>query len=948
TGDERSTVVRQRTAVASSPTGTRIEIAVEDEVIGDGDERLPTRTPGSPAPTRPPWTEVPTGPTGPMDSPFGGRIGVIVGPPHTLGAAPRHLAIGDFDNDGVQDVAISGNSDLIVTALSAGDGSFSALISLPTGRVAGDLSLLHANDDALLDIAAATYTTAGLPSGVLVLTHREPVSQPLVVSSTPPAARLFTADLDDDGDVDIATANQPSLRPGAPDISLMLNRGHNRGFDAAVDYDVAEWTSAPLDIEGADFDVDGDIDLLVLERSVEAPQHLIAFFHDEDGWRPQSILVGPHVVAMAVADIDVDGAADIILASSSTASPNHSIVVLRNDGRDDPAGDLSFTALPPVHWQCPVGGGGLPISCSVTDIGAGDFNADGLADVVAMIDTRLQDDVPLQTPGIAVFFDSVGAGELVFSTSVNVGSGPTEIAVGDVTGDAMPDVVVAETRAGTVSIVRSVRPPARSDGNPCYVARQCQSSSCVDGICCVSASCPDDKRCDIPGHSGACMTPSEDGRRCELAEHCASGACVDGFCCASAACPDGLFCNTGACALPAELGVACGSDAMCAGGDCVDGVCCEQQCPFGESCHIPSHEGQCAARLDLGDGCDSDSQCRSTACTDGVCCQVHDCGPGRSCAVAPGEGFCDLPPAPPPPPTTNPTPQPVGFPCDRPERCGSTFCVDGTCCDSTACPAHHYCDITIHAGHCAPRQELAACCNLDSDCVTGNCEYDAPERPVRCVGACAPPRTPTPRWPGSPCDSVEQCAAGFVCNHAEGGVCCDLERCPGGESCRVPGHEGLCRVVPTPTPVRLPLGGPCSPNHSQACASGGCVNGVCCAEPTCALGERCDIFGAEGRCLPPLQAGFACATNTDCLPGLQCRNTDGTGFRCFFLSVTPTPLPTAVSTAFIAATLAVGGDRAGYESGCAVSATPDACASWLLGLLAAWRVVRRGRSRSGG
>lgn len=61
------------------------------------------------------------------------------------------------------------------------------------------------------------------------------------------------------------------------------------------------------------------------------------------------------------------------------------------------------------------------------------------------------------------------------------------------------------------------------------------------------------------------------------------------------------------------------------------------------------------------------------------------------------------------------------------------------------------------------------------------------------------------------------------------------------------------------------------------CTSGFCTDGVCCESSSCPSGQRCDIFGKEGRCSNPAAAGQACIDDTDCADGLLCRTSSVTG-----------------------------------------------------------------------
>jgi len=115
--------------------------------------------------------------------------------------------------------------------------------------------------------------------------------------------------------------------------------------------------------------------------------------------------------------------------------------------------------------------------------------------------------------------------------------------------------------------------------------------------------------------------------------------------------------------------------------------------------------------------------------------------------------------------------------------------------------------------------------------------------------------------------------------------------------------NGCDTARPTATPTKLPNGAAC-PN-GQVCRSASCVNDVCCMDSACSGSNRCDIFGFEGRCVPPLPEGAQCVTNSDCAPGLSC-SVDAFGVRrCSVILPTPTFIPTRTPTRTVQPTIIV-------------------------------------------
>jgi hypothetical protein len=213
--------------------------------------------------------------------------------------------------------------------------------------------------------------------------------------------------------------------------------------------------------------------------------------------------------------------------------------------------------------------------------------------------------------------------------------------------------------------------------------------------------------------------------------------------------------------------------------------------------------------------------------------------------------------------------------------------------------------------------------------VTGNCQ---PDKTCGSVKTATPTHTPTPRRAGDPCTSADQCADDLFCSVDEF-VCCTSPSCPDGQSCSVASNPGVCTTLPTPTRTptpRLGDGQTCDPSNPDACESGSCINETCCDTDACFEPDRCDIFGFEGTCAPPLLEGDECEKNTDCEDPLLCSfNPDTNRFEC---SVPPEATPTLIpfTPPPTAENPIVNVSRSG---GCAIGQGPDGSPVWVFCLL---------------
>ena len=138
--------------------------------------------------------------------------------------------------------------------------------------------------------------------------------------------------------------------------------------------------------------------------------------------------------SIAVADFDRDGKSDLATANSSG-----NFSVFKNG--------TAAGSLTPVLTRVD-----FPSSRSPTMLAVSDFNRDNKLDIVAAnIDS-------IQPPRASVFTNFSTNGSVVFSQveslATTVGP-PGVVAAGDMNGDGKPDLVVANTGSGTVSIFRN-------------------------------------------------------------------------------------------------------------------------------------------------------------------------------------------------------------------------------------------------------------------------------------------------------------------------------------------------------------------------------------------------------------------------------------------------------------------------------------------------------------
>ncbi len=188
-----------------------------------------------------------------------------------VGGAPQHVVTADFDGDQHLDLAVTNFRDSTVSVLKgAGDGGFGTMATLRAGDLPFDLAAGDFNRDGRPDLAVSSSLSAlasvQYSASVSILMNQGGGQfAPQVVYSTEPGAEgIAAADLDGDGDVDLAVANSgdPILLDAKGNVSLLYNRG-----DGTFGQDVVlEAGRAPSAVRAADLDGRGPVDLIVVNR----------------------------------------------------------------------------------------------------------------------------------------------------------------------------------------------------------------------------------------------------------------------------------------------------------------------------------------------------------------------------------------------------------------------------------------------------------------------------------------------------------------------------------------------------------------------------------------------------------------------------------------------------------------------------------------------------------
>lgn len=338
-----------------------------------------------------------------------------------VGLNPWGVISGDLDGDADLDLALANQgSSSISVLLNCSDGTFSGLLDLP--GVAGPRSVTTGdlNGDARLDLIAAASNADAV--AILLGNGDGTFGRPTYFSAgdNPSGSESIVArDLDGDGDLDVAVANEFSN-----DISVLMNPG-----EATLSTQMRH--AAGLSSSGlvaADLDGDGDQDLAVSNGYYLGPQGSVAILGNQgDGTFAArgTHAVGAEPFSLASGDLDADG--DVDLVTRNFRSNNVSVLLNPGDGK----------MLSAVGYAAGKG----PSSIKTADL-----DGDGHLDLV--VGNQDSNDV-------ALLFNR---GDATFSLPESypvgtAGSAPMSVTVGDLNGDAVLDLAMTNRLSHTVSVL---------------------------------------------------------------------------------------------------------------------------------------------------------------------------------------------------------------------------------------------------------------------------------------------------------------------------------------------------------------------------------------------------------------------------------------------------------------------------------------------------------------
>jgi hypothetical protein len=327
------------------------------------------------------------------------------------GFSPGSLVLGDFDTDDTLDVATTAINqfDQISVMRGLGNGVFTEGTAWSLNTRQDAIEQADFDNDGDIDLVTAN----GITGTIAVLRNTgSAVFDDVDYYSVPEPVSITTADFTGDDFTDVVTVNGTS-----GELTLTVNNGAGQLFtDIALPFD-----TPVVMVVSADFNADGMQDLAV---SSEVESRVSVLVNDGEGnfALADEVVVANGPTNIAVADIDGIAGPDLISYSPSSET----ITVLLNDGSAD------FAASTEV--QTALEGDGV--------IGPGDFDGDGDIDIAVGIDYS------------SVLFVTLNDGDGSFDAGevYTTGAEPSDIAAVDFNGDGADDLIVAGYASANVTV----------------------------------------------------------------------------------------------------------------------------------------------------------------------------------------------------------------------------------------------------------------------------------------------------------------------------------------------------------------------------------------------------------------------------------------------------------------------------------------------------------------
>jgi Bacterial Ig-like domain (group 3)/FG-GAP-like repeat/FG-GAP repeat len=351
------------------------------------------------------------------------------------GEGPSAITTGDFNGDGILDLATANGAVL----LGNGDGTFTEAESLPASVAGSSIVVGDFNEDGIPDLAIANEDS----NNITVLLGYGDGTFTAPAASLPTGDEpmgIVTADFNGDGIPDLAVANA-----GSNTITVLLGNGDGTFIATSASASPATGSS-PESIAVGDFNGDGIPDLAVANEDSNNVTILLGNGNGAFTATATSPSTGDEPTGIVTADFSANGMLDLAVADGG------GVTVLLGDG----TGNFVAGATSTLYGDGPV------------PIVIGDFNGDGIVDLAAVQSGGMLGgyvDIALGN-GSGGFTPASYDGQVIDD---DIGRDGFSVTVGDFNGDGISDLAApannGDLTGGQVEVLLAVDQTATATAN---------------------------------------------------------------------------------------------------------------------------------------------------------------------------------------------------------------------------------------------------------------------------------------------------------------------------------------------------------------------------------------------------------------------------------------------------------------------------------------------------
>jgi hypothetical protein len=254
-------------------------------------------------------------------------------PTYAVGSQPTSVAVGDFNGDGIPDLAVANEgpaSTTVSVLLGNGDGTFQTAVSYATGTEPVSVVVGDFNGDGIPDLAVANYSSNDF--SVLLGNGDGTFQAARNFNGGPHPVSVAVGDFNGDGIQDLAIADAGNASGGGVGVSVFLGNGDG-SFQFAGAFDAG---SSPSSLAVGDFNGDGLLDLAVANDSYFNGTVSVLLGNGDGSFAAaRTFAAGSMPRSVAVGDFNGDGLLDLAVANYFGGTV--SVLLGNGDGSFEPA-----------------------------------------------------------------------------------------------------------------------------------------------------------------------------------------------------------------------------------------------------------------------------------------------------------------------------------------------------------------------------------------------------------------------------------------------------------------------------------------------------------------------------------------------------------------------------------------------------------------------------------